>query len=81
MCVCVPVSVNETPTPELDSLALPVALPISWRDTLRHIAQLGWQVEIHREAVDLPQVLEPLLELGMKVVVDHFGRVDPALGV
>lgn len=52
-----------------------------WRDTLARIAQLGWQVEIHREAVDLPQVLEPLLELGMKVVVDHFGRVDPALGV
>ena len=53
----------------------------AWRDTLRHIAQLGWQVEIHREAVDLPRVLEPLLELGMKVVVDHFGRVDPGLGV
>jgi predicted TIM-barrel fold metal-dependent hydrolase len=29
----------------------------------------------------LPLVLEPLLKLGLKVVVDHFGRVDPALGV
>lgn len=53
----------------------------AWRDTLTRIAALGWQVEIHREAADLPRVLEPLLALGLKVVVDHFGRVDPALGV
>lgn len=52
-----------------------------WRDTLARIAALGWQVEIHREAADLPRVLEPLLALGLKIVVDHFGRVDPALGV
>ncbi len=53
----------------------------AWRDTLTRIAALGWQVEIHREAADLPRVLEPLLALGLKVVVDHFGRVDAALGV
>jgi predicted TIM-barrel fold metal-dependent hydrolase len=53
----------------------------AWRDTLTRVAALGWQVEIHREAGDLPLVLEPLLKLGLKVVVDHFGRVDPALGV
>ncbi|BEV17944.1 amidohydrolase family protein [Herbaspirillum sp. DW155] len=52
-----------------------------WHDTLMRIAALGWQVEIHREAADLPRVLEPLLALGVKIVVDHFGRVDPALGV
>lgn len=52
-----------------------------WRSTLTRIAQLGWQVEIHREAVDLPRVLPPLLAMGLKVVVDHFGRVDAALGV
>ena len=53
----------------------------AWRDTLTRIAALGWQEEIHREAADLPRVLEPLLALGLKVVVDHFGRVDAALGV
>ncbi|EIJ44514.1 metal-dependent transmembrane hydrolase [Herbaspirillum sp. GW103] len=52
-----------------------------WHDTLTHIAAMGWQVEIHREAADLPLVLEPLLALGLNVVVDHFGRVDAALGV
>ncbi|WP_075256421.1 amidohydrolase family protein [Herbaspirillum camelliae] len=52
-----------------------------WRHTMARIAQLGWQVEIHREAVDLPRVLPPLLAMGLKVVVDHFGRVDAALGV
>ena len=53
----------------------------AWRDTLTRIAALGWQVEIHREAADFPRVLEPLLALGLRVVVDHFGRVDAALGV
>ncbi len=52
-----------------------------WRTTLERVARLGWQVEIHREAADLPRVLPPLLAMGLKVVVDHFGRVDAALGV
>lgn len=52
-----------------------------WRPALEQVAQLGWQVEVHREAGDLPQVLPPLLEMGLKVVVDHFGRIDPRLGV
>ncbi|MFJ3055221.1 amidohydrolase family protein [Herbaspirillum sp. NPDC087042] len=53
----------------------------AWRATLERVAALGWQVEVHREAADLPLLLPPLIEMGLKVVVDHFGRVDPALGV
>lgn len=52
-----------------------------WRKLLKHVADLGWQVEIHREAADLPRLLPPLLEAGVNVVVDHFGRPAPALGV
>ncbi|TQK11330.1 putative TIM-barrel fold metal-dependent hydrolase [Herbaspirillum sp. SJZ107] len=52
-----------------------------WRALLRQVADLGWQVEVHREAGRLPAVLQPLLDAGVKVVVDHFGRPDPALGV
>lgn len=53
----------------------------NWRATLERIAELGWQVEVHREAADLPLLLPPLIEMGLKVVVDHFGRIDPTLGV
>ncbi|SFA68742.1 Predicted metal-dependent hydrolase, TIM-barrel fold [Collimonas sp. OK607] len=52
-----------------------------WSDFLKHVARLGWQVELHREARDLPLILPPLLRSGVNVVVDHFGRPDPTLGV
>lgn len=52
-----------------------------WRTLLRHLAEMRWQVEVHREAGRLPKVLHPLLDAGLNVVVDHFGRPDPALGV
>jgi predicted TIM-barrel fold metal-dependent hydrolase len=52
-----------------------------WRTLLRRVADLEWQVEVHREAGGLPAILQPLLDAGVDVVVDHFGRPDPALGV
>jgi predicted TIM-barrel fold metal-dependent hydrolase len=52
-----------------------------WRTLLKRVADLGWQVEVHREARDLPQILPSLLNAGVNVVVDHFGRPAPALGV
>lgn len=52
-----------------------------WRVLLKQVADLGWQVEVHREARDLPQILPPLLNAGINLVVDHFGRSDHALGV
>jgi predicted TIM-barrel fold metal-dependent hydrolase len=52
-----------------------------WRTLLRAAADLGWQVEVHREARDLPLLLAPLLDAGVNVVVDHFGRPDPAAGI
>ena len=36
---------------------------------------------MHREAGDLPRIVGPLLDAGVNVVVDHFGRPDPRLGV
>lgn len=52
-----------------------------WPELLRQIARLSWQVEVQREARDLPLVVGPLLNAGVNVVVDHFGRPDPKLGV
>ena len=52
-----------------------------WQAALARLHALGWHVELHVEARRLPVLLPPLLEAQVNVVVDHFGRPDPALGV
>ncbi|MEI5995767.1 amidohydrolase family protein [Paraburkholderia bengalensis] len=49
--------------------------------TLAHVRDLRWHVEVHAEAARLQGVVEPLLDAGVNVVVDHFGRPDPDAGV
>ena len=61
------------PTPDFNSPG--------WRVLLEQIRQRNWQVEVHQVAAELRPVLEPLLAAGVNVVVDHFGRPSPALGV
>ncbi|MFC4276202.1 amidohydrolase family protein [Achromobacter aloeverae] len=61
------------PTPELDSLP--------WRALFARIAALGWHVEVHLPAARLPEILPILLRTDCAIVVDHFGRPAPALGV
>jgi predicted TIM-barrel fold metal-dependent hydrolase len=51
-----------------------------WTSLLDHVARLDWHVELHRNAADLAPLIDQLLERGVRVVVDHFGRPDPALG-
>lgn len=63
-------------TPEQPDLTTP-----EWRVLLRRVADLGWHVHIHDDA---PRLVEPLRHLhnaGVRVVVDHFGRADPARGI
>ncbi|MBU6487873.1 MAG: amidohydrolase family protein [Burkholderiales bacterium] len=55
-----------------------------WQTTLEKIASLGWQIEVHCEAQRLPRVVGPLLERRgepIDIVVDHFGRPKPSLGI
>ncbi len=52
-----------------------------WPSLLRQLTELDWQVELHAEARRLLGLLDPLAKAGVKTVVDHFGRPDPALGV
>ncbi|CAM3565147.1 2-pyrone-4,6-dicarbaxylate hydrolase [Bordetella sputigena] len=52
-----------------------------WRGLLARVTELGWHVELHVPARRLPDALPHLLAAGCTVVVDHFGRPDPALGV
>ncbi|HEX7685880.1 MAG TPA: amidohydrolase family protein [Trinickia sp.] len=68
----------------LFSLPDPDYTSAAWQATLAKIASLGWQIEVHCEAQRLPHVVGPLLAHGdgaIDVVVDHFGRPQPALGV
>ncbi|AXT48614.1 MULTISPECIES: amidohydrolase family protein [Chromobacterium] len=60
---------------------LPDLYSPTWRRCLAHAASLNWQVEVHRAAQDWPTLLPPLLAAGVKVVIDHFGRPHPVLGV
>ncbi|KHK55740.1 membrane protein [Ralstonia sp. A12] len=52
-----------------------------WQAALARLHALGWHVELHVEARRLPALLQPLLEAQVNVVVDHFGRPNPELGV
>jgi predicted TIM-barrel fold metal-dependent hydrolase len=53
-----------------------------WPRLLKTMSALGMHVEIHRQAADLEAIVQPLLtQTDLNIVVDHFGRPDPALGV
>ena len=52
-----------------------------WPGFLKQIAKLGWQVEVQRDAKDLAAILPTLLNAGVTVVCDHFGKPDSKLGV
>lgn len=68
----------------LFGLPVPDFASAAWRATLPRIAALGWQIEVHCEAQRLPNVVAPLLaraEDAIDIVVDHFGRPHPTLGV
>ena len=60
---------------------LPNLRSASWAALWPRLSNLGWHVELHGSARHLASLIEPLLEAGLPVVVDHFGRPDPALGV
>ncbi len=53
----------------------------TWQAFFRHIAELDWHVELHRQVEDLPGLLRQLLPFGIRIVIDHFGRADARLGV
>lgn len=53
----------------------------SWPAFLGRLVKLNWLVEVQRDARDLPRIVGPLLAAGLNIVVDHFGRPDPTLGI
>lgn len=51
-----------------------------WVRFLRRLADIGWHVHLHIDGPRLPMVLPGLQAAPVNLVVDHFGRPDPALG-
>ncbi|MBN3723809.1 amidohydrolase family protein [Burkholderia sp. Ac-20379] len=64
----------------LIGLPLPDLRSGPWPRFLARIDALGWHLEIHRGAADLPVLIDALLPHCRALVVDHFGRPDPVAG-
>lgn len=52
-----------------------------WRDVIDACRAIGWQVEVYDDAARLPESLGALVDLGVNVVVDHFGKPNIKLGI
>ncbi|MEN5159282.1 amidohydrolase family protein [Achromobacter spanius] len=65
----------------LVGLDTPALQTPAWQALLARVNALGWHVEIHLQAARLDGVMPALLAAGCRIVVDHFGRPDPSLGV
>ena len=61
--------------------ALPDLDSPEYRLLLRRVRDLGWHVHVHDDSPRLGPVVETLEKTGVRIVVDHFGRPDPKLGV
>ncbi len=56
---------------------LPDLTTFEYRRLLKRIANLDWHVHLHIEADRLPGVLPLLQASGVKIVIDHLGRLTP----
>ncbi|MDP9894852.1 putative TIM-barrel fold metal-dependent hydrolase [Variovorax boronicumulans] len=52
----------------------------AWVDLLQRVRALHWHVEIHLELAALPPVGQAVIDIGCRLVVDHFGRPGAADG-
>lgn len=52
-----------------------------WRELAATCRRLDWQIEVYDDAARLSKTVTPLIDLGAKVVVDHFGKPDSKTGV
>ena len=67
----------------LNQIGLPVPdfTSSAWTALLKELWYRNWQVEVHQGAQLLKPLVDPLLASGVNVVIDHFGRPDPKLGI
>lgn len=65
----------------LDGLPLPDFSSAEWVRLFEALRKRRWQIEVHRQGKDIPTLIAPLLDTGLDIVVDHFGRPDDEAGV
>ena len=53
----------------------------AWRELVSHCRKLNWQVEVYDNAERLPSIIKPLVDSGVNVVIDHFGKPSTKLGI
>src|SRR5258708_1469444 len=52
-----------------------------WQKLFGRVGEHGWQIEIHTSGKNIPFLLSALWPSGANIVIDHFGRPDPAAGL
>lgn len=63
------------------NVSLPDLSSFSYRRFLRRIADLDWHVHLHDDSPRLGPSIAAIEASGAKLVIDHFGRPDPTLGL
>lgn len=53
----------------------------AWRALFVRLADLAWHVEVHAEGALTAALLDVLAQCPCALVIDHFGRPDPRLGL
>ena len=51
------------------------------RDVATKLSRLSWALQTFVPIGRLPDIADTLLETGLNILIDHFGSVDPALGI
>lgn len=59
---------------------LPDLRSFEYRRLFRRVRDLDWHVHVYVDGPRLAGVIEALEETGVRIVIDHFGMPDPALG-
>lgn len=61
--------------------AVPDLTQRNWQAFLANIQELGWQLELHCPPAYLVLMMPALQHHKAPIVLDHFGRIDPELGL
>jgi len=62
---------------QLRNKALPDLRSPAYRELFRHVADLGWHVQLHDDSLRLPPMIAAIEASGAPLVIDHFGRPGP----
>ena len=64
-----------------DDRSVPMLDDGPWNALVSECVRRDWHIEVYDKASRLERIVAPLLDAGVKVVVDHFGAPDPDLGI